>query len=154
MQLYTIGFTGKSAEQFFSALTHSGVQKVLDVRRSNNTLFCGFTRARDLPFFLQRLCGIDYVHEPAFAPSQELLRHYQKRLKDKKNGPDAWEEYVARFSEEIAIRPMCQSFNKHASGVERLCLLCAEASPTHCHRRLLAEYILARCDRAAGITHL
>ena len=154
MQLYTIGFTGRSAEQFFSALTDSGVQKLLDIRRNNNTLFCGFTRARDLPFLLRRLCGIDYVHEPEFAPSLELLRHYQKRLRNKDSVADAWAEYVPRYTEEIAARPVCELFCRHASGVERLCLLCTEAAPTHCHRRLLAEHLVAQCDNMASIVHL
>ena len=154
VELYTIGFAGKSAEQFFAALTKPGIQCLLDVRRSNNTLFCGFTRARDLPFFLERLGGIGYVHEPDFAPSLELLRHHQKRLKKKDRLVDAWAEFVARFSEELAARPVCELFRRHVSGKARLCFLCAEASPAHCHRRLLAEHIVAHCDGTARIVHL
>jgi len=52
MRIYTIGFAGKSAEQFFTKLRDAGVEKLIDIRRSNNTLYCGFTRRRDLPFFL------------------------------------------------------------------------------------------------------
>jgi uncharacterized protein (DUF488 family) len=154
VELHTIGFAGKSAEQFFAALAGSGIQCLLDVRRSNNTLFCGFTRVRDLPFFLERLGGIGYVHEPEFAPSLELLRNYQRRLKKKRGQESAWTEYVARFSEELAVRPVCELYRRHLSGRKRLCLLCAEASPKHCHRRLLAEYIASHCDKRVRIVHL
>ncbi len=72
MRIYTIGFAGKSAAAFFAKLKEAGVEKLIDIRRNSNTLYGGFTRARDLPHFLQQLCGIPYVHEPEFAPSAEL----------------------------------------------------------------------------------
>jgi uncharacterized protein (DUF488 family) len=154
MRLYTIGFTGKSAEAFFGRLQKAGVEKLVDVRRSNNTLFCGFTRMRDLPFFLNRLCGIDYVHEPEFAPSLELLREYQRWMKEKKKPGEIWPDYVRRFDKEIADRPIAKLFRRHASGMTKLCLLCAEAKPEYCHRRLLAEHIAEKDGSQIEIVHL
>ena len=141
MQIYTIGFSGKSAEKLFTLLQKAGVQRLIDIRRSNNTLYAGFTRARDLPFLLERIVGIDYVHEPEFAPSLELLRDYQKRLRANKNDPQLWPEYVERFHAEIAQRPILELFKTHTASLERVCFLCLEPEPTHCHRRLLAEHI-------------
>jgi uncharacterized protein (DUF488 family) len=154
VRIYTIGFAGKSAKAFFALLKDAGVEKLIDIRRSNNTLFAGFTRARDLPFLLERLCGIAYVYEPEFAPSTELLRDYQKRLKHSKKDPDAWPEYTRSFHKEITGRPIAELFRRHAAGQDNVCFLCAEAAADHCHRRLLAEYI---CQQAGGkleIEHL
>lgn len=154
MRVYTIGFGGKSAQAFFAKLSEAGVEKLIDIRRSNNTLYCGFTRSRDLPFFLERLGRIQYVHEPEFAPSVELLRDYQVRMKKNKKDPDTWPEYVRRFSEEIAGRAVMDLFRKHAEGVRSVCLLCTEPIPDKCHRRLLAEYIQEQAGDAIDIIHL
>ncbi len=155
MQLYTIGFGGKSTERFFTLLQRADVQRLIDIRRSNNTLYSGFTRARDLPFLLQRIAGIDYVHEPEFAPSLELLRDYQQRLRENKKDPQLWPDYVKRFHAEIAARPILDLFNTHTASLERVCFLCLEPDPEHCHRRLLAEYIKKHSPRGAvDIVHL
>lgn len=141
VRICTIGFSGRSAERFFVALKQAGVQRLIDIRRSNNTLYCGFTRQRDLPYLLDRLCGIDYLHEPQFAPSEELLRHYQARLKANKKDAGAWPEFVERFTAEIRERPVRDLFRQHTGGLTTVCLLCTEKAPEHCHRRLLAEYL-------------
>ncbi len=154
MRIYTIGYSGKSAKVFFSRLKEAGVGKVIDIRRSNNTLYAGFTRSRDLPFLLQRICGIDYVHEPEFAPTLELLRGYQARLKQNKKDPEAWPEYVKRFRQEIKSRPILDLFRQHAAGAGDLCLLCMEATAERCHRSLLAEYISAHLKNELEIVHL
>jgi uncharacterized protein (DUF488 family) len=154
MRLCTIGFGGKSAEEFFTRLREAGIDKLIDIRRSNNTLYCGFTRMRDLPFFLERLCQISYVHEPDFAPSLELLRDYQAKLKRNKKDPDAWRIFVERFQNEISTRPVMRLFQQHASGVKTVCLLCSEATPERCHRRLMAEHIAEHYESEIGIEHL
>jgi uncharacterized protein (DUF488 family) len=154
MRLSTIGFSGKSAQRFLTLLCEAGVQKLIDIRRSNNTLYSGFTRARDLPYLLQTICGIPYVYEPDFAPSLSLLRWYQARLKKDKRDPKVWPEYVERFAAEIATRPPLKRFQAHSAGVEHVCFLCAEATAEHCHRRLLAEYIAQHADRPIEVMHL
>jgi uncharacterized protein (DUF488 family) len=154
VQLSTIGFSGKSAERFFAILSEAGVQKLIDVRRSNNTLYCGFTRARDLPYLLKSICGVPYVHEPEFAPSLDLLRDYQARLKRDKHDPAIWADYVPRFLAEIAARPVLKRFHAHTRGLERVCFLCTEATPEHCHRRLLAGYIADHARDSIEIVHL
>ena len=60
MKLYTIGFTRKSAEEFFNILRHNNVKKVIDVRLNNTSQLAGFTKGKDLEFFLQELGGIKY----------------------------------------------------------------------------------------------
>jgi hypothetical protein len=42
IELFTIGFTRKSAREFFTLLKQSGVRRVLDVRLNNNSQLAGF----------------------------------------------------------------------------------------------------------------
>ena len=154
MRLSTIGFSCKSAESFFTILAEAGVQKLIDIRRSNNTLYSGFTRARDLPFLLEKICGVAFVYEPDFAPSLTLLRWYQAGLKKDKRDPRLWPEYVRRFTAEIAKRPIIKRFQAHSVGLEHVCFLCTEPTADRCHRRLLAEHIAERAKRPIEIVHL
>ena len=131
-KLFTIGFTGKSAEQFFTRLEKAGVTRVVDTRLNNVSQLAGFTKRRDLEFFLKRVAGIDYVHDTELAPTVEMLDDYKKkRIK--------WEEYEARFNELLKSRNPAAT--RQPSDFDRACLLCSEPTPEHCHRRLVAEYL-------------
>ena len=88
MRIFTIGFKGKSAKEFFGLLKNAGVQKLLDVRRRNISQLAGFTKGPDLQFFLEECFAIAYEHIPDFGPSEELLKEYRARLgKKKKRAP-------------------------------------------------------------------
>ena len=154
MRVHTIGFSGKSAEAFFAILSDAAVERVLDIRRSHNTLYAGFTRSRDLPYFLTQLCGIEYVHEPDFAPSLELLRAYQARLKKDKYDPTAWADFSTQYLAEIGDRPVVEHFVRHSAGVGNVCLLCMEPTADKCHRRLLVEFLAANDTLDLEIVHL
>jgi uncharacterized protein (DUF488 family) len=54
MQLYTIGFTQKSAEHFFTLLRTNQVQVLVDTRLKPDSQLSGFAKGRDLPYFLSR----------------------------------------------------------------------------------------------------
>mgnify|MGYP001397512791 FL=1 len=132
MKVFTIGFTKKNAEQFFARLKQPGLQRVLDTRLNNVSQLAGFTKKDDLRFFLREVGHIEYVHLPALAPTQAMLDAY------KKNGGD-WETYEKQFLALMAERRIETSIDKDL--VAGACLLCSEATPHHCHRRLVAEYL-------------
>lgn len=52
MRVHTIGFTRRSAEEFFSLLREAGITRLLDVRLRNTSQLAGFTKRDDLAFFL------------------------------------------------------------------------------------------------------
>ena len=52
IRLYTIGFTEKPAEKFFSLLRDHKVKKIMDIRISNASQLAGFAKGSDLKFFL------------------------------------------------------------------------------------------------------
>jgi len=90
--LFTIGFTKKSAERFFTALQNAGVARVLDVRLHNVSQLAGFAKRDDLAYFLKAIAGIDYVHLADLAPTQEMLDAFKKQKGD---WPDYERQYLA-----------------------------------------------------------
>ncbi len=73
MRLYTIGFTKKSAEAFFTGLTEAEVKRIIDVRLNNVSQLAGFAKRDDLEYFLETICRISYCHIPDLAPTKEIL---------------------------------------------------------------------------------
>ena len=144
LKLFTIGFTGKSAQQFFTALKKAGVKRVVDVRLNNRSQLAGFSKKEDLAYFLREIGGIEYVHLPDLAPTQPLLDEYRKN----KGG---WDLYERRFVELMARREIAKKIQPEL--LQQGCLLCSEHLPHHCHRRLVAEY-LQRSWGNVETTHL
>ncbi|PJF29144.1 MAG: hypothetical protein CUN52_09880 [Phototrophicales bacterium] len=133
MQLFTIGFTQKSAEQFFNLLKHHQVNVLIDTRLKPDSQLSGFAKGRDLPYFLRHLIGCDYIHNPLMSPTEAILTAYR----DNKD----WDAYEIQFRELLAERELIKHLDKTWFMEHRACLLCSEHEPDHCHRRLVAEYI-------------
>ena len=132
MKIYTIGFTKKGAEEFFSEIKKSGAKTVVDIRLNNVSQLAGFTKKQDLGYFLREICGIEYRHLPELAPTQEILDEYKKRKGD-------WNTFEKRFLDLMSHREIEKNIPREA--VAEGCLLCSEEKPHHCHRRLVAEYL-------------
>jgi uncharacterized protein (DUF488 family) len=133
MEIYSIGFTQKSAREFFGALKAHGIERLLDVRLNNTSQLAAFAKQADLAYFLEAICGIAYEHEPLLAPTQEILDAFKKR----KGSFDAYTEaYLALIrSRRVESALSREGFKK------KTVLLCSEATPEHCHRRLALEYL-------------
>lgn len=140
MKLYTIGFKKRSAKNFFTVLKDANVQKLIDVRRKNNSLFSGFTKKQNLQFFLEECFAIVYEHIPEFAPSEEILKSYKKELGSKKYNLNAWDDYVRQFNSVVLSKLIVGKFKNAVENFSSVCLLCSEEKADYCHRRLLAEY--------------
>ena len=145
MEVYTIGFAGHSAEEFFDSLKAAGVERLLDVRRNNVSQLAGFTKRDDLRFFLSEIMNADYVHDADLAPSQPLLKSYRSEAVD-------WATFEAAYLLELSERlPESRwSFDDFATPTV---LLCSEHSATRCHRRLLLEHFI-RLGYAITPVHL
>lgn len=133
MNVFTIGFTKRTAADFFGALRRAGVRQLLDVRLNNSSQLAGFTKANDLPFFLKEICDAEYLHEPLLAPTQELLDAYKKA----KGG---WDEYERSFLKLMADRRIEEKIDRSLFELPTA-LLCSETTAEHCHRRLVLEYL-------------
>lgn len=103
MQIYTMGFTQKTAEQFFEKIKQNGIQIVIDVRLNNQSQLAGFTKGKDLVYFLKVICNCLYEHEIKFAPTKEILSAYKK-------GDINWKEYEFKFDGLIKTRKIVDIF--------------------------------------------
>jgi uncharacterized protein (DUF488 family) len=145
VQTTTIGFTKSSAEHFFERLKAAGVRRVIDVRLHNTSQLAGFAKADDLAYFLMRIGDIDYRHEPLLAPTDEILNTYKKQR-------GAWEVYEADF---LNLMKRREVEHKVAPALlDGACLLCSEANPHHCHRKLVCEYLNEAWGGSLSVRHL
>jgi uncharacterized protein (DUF488 family) len=144
----TIGFAGKTAEEFFALLKQAGVQKLIDVRENRIGQLSGFAKFPDLAFFLDRVAGIAYAYEPRLAPSPEIRDAY-RATKD-------WQAYEKSFLQLMRDRDIPNGLDLSGFG-GRVALLCSEPGAERCHRRLVAELLvksLAICGHTVPIVHL
>ena len=129
MKLFTVGYSKKSAEEFFDLLRDNGVKRVVDIRRHNTNQLAGFTKQDDLAWFLDVIAGIDYEHVLELAPSEELMHAYRKEGLP-------FDEFAEKLRKQFDDRKMPTK-----ATFDRAALLCSEADPSTCHRLVAAEYL-------------
>lgn len=133
MEIYSIGFTQKSAREFFGSLKAHGIERLLDVRLNNTSQLAAFAKQADLAYFVGKICGAAYEHEPLLAPTQEILDEYKKHK-------GSWETYTEAYLALIRSRKVETAISKD-SFKKKTVLLCSEPTAEHCHRRLALEYL-------------
>jgi uncharacterized protein (DUF488 family) len=130
--LCTIGFAGKTAEEFFRLIDEAQVEKLIDVRLNRGGQLSGFAKYPDLEYFLQKVASIGYSHEPRLAPTSELLDTYRE-TKD-------WPAYETGFLTLMKERGIPGGLDANV-WPQRAALLCSEPGPEKCHRRLVADLL-------------
>lgn len=138
MEICSIGFATRSAENFFETLRAAGIAKLIDVRLHNTSQLAGFTKKDDLSYFTEHLLGGTYVHEPLLAPTQELFTDYKKNK-------GSWEDYEFQFLKLLEQREIERVLTPDFF-VPRSALLCVEPSPEQCHRRLVIQYLMEKWE--------
>jgi uncharacterized protein (DUF488 family) len=136
MKLYTLGFTQKRAEEFFGLLRMNGVRRLVDIRLNPGGQLSGFAKQEDLPYFLRELAdGCHYLHLTLLAPTKEILKDYR--------ADGDWARYAIRFERLMDERNVPAALDRASFEALASCLLCSEATPEQCHRRLVAERLAA-----------
>ncbi|MDR3148187.1 MAG: DUF488 domain-containing protein [Treponema sp.] len=144
INIFTIGYTHKTAKEFFGLLSQNKIETLIDIRLNNKSQLTGFTKKNDLEYFLEKLCGISYLYVPNFAPTRDILDGYKDKT-------ITWDEYEQRFNLLIDKRKIEKELGPHV--LHNACLLCSESDAKNCHRRLVAEYLSKHFDDV-NITHL
>ncbi len=144
----TIGFTQKSAQEFFALLQDAGVRRLIDVRENRGGQLAGFAKHPDLEFFLQSVAGIDYLYDPLLAPSPSIREAY-RATRD-------WQQYETSFLRLMQERNVPEAVAPGSyEGI--VALLCSEPTAEKCHRRLVAELLAAHWNvqgHAVSVKHL
>jgi len=133
LKLYTIGFSGKTAQQFFEILKKNKVDCLLDIRIYPSSDDAGFCNQVNLPYFLNEIANCDYRYCPELAPTEHLHDNYHL--------DHDWEKYVKVFTSLMEKRKIPFSLDREYLEKRKCCLLCFEPTPKFCHRRLVSERI-------------
>ncbi len=141
--LATIGYEGSTVAAVLDALRQAGVTLLLDVRAVAASRKPGFSK-RQLAAGLDA-AGIGYVHLQGLGtpkPGRDAVRagHPERMVPI----------YQAHMQGDRAQAELAQAIGL-ARG-QHACLLCFERDHTTCHRRLVAEMIVAETGQA--VAHL
>ena len=131
MKLYTIGYDGKSAQDFFEALKTNQIECLVDIRILPDHDGAMYARKRDLPYLLKEIVGCDYAYMKNLAPTLQLLEDVHQ--------DNDFAKYAQGFTKILDEREIPSSLDREFFEKQACCLLCFEAKSEFCHRRLVAE---------------
>lgn len=145
ISLYNIGFTQKTAEEFFEKLKAKRIDCLVDIRLNPNGQLSRFAFEKDLPYFLEKLVdGCKYVHRIDLAPKKELL----KEVRDKDNPMSRnYKLFEIAFNRQLENYSNIRNFVNQFGKYERVVLLCSEPTIEKCHRRLVSDMLLKLFDK-------
>ncbi|MEZ5860893.1 MAG: hypothetical protein R3D28_18285 [Geminicoccaceae bacterium] len=112
------------------------------MRLHNTSQLSGFAKADDLAYFLMKIGGIEYVHQPLLAPTDPMLKAYKKEKGD-------WGTY------ESLSRPYGGTRGSEALKPEMFdnaCLLCSGGQAALLPPALGLRVPEGRMERRAGRT--
>ena len=146
MEICTIGTSGITAQRFFQALSEARVSSVIDIRLHPSSQLAGYAKQDSLRYFLDKILGVGYHHEPLLTPADEKLREYRSKS-------ITWENYAEEYFIKLKVSKLESKLDITKWGTTPV-LLCSETTPEFCHRRLAAEYLLKVFPEVNKINHI
>lgn len=140
INLFNIGFTQKTAEEFFGILRKNKIECLIDIRLNPNGQLSRFAFEKDLPFFLDKLAdGCKYEHRIDLAPQNELLK--EVRTKGSAMSKD-YKLFEKEFNQYLEKKSKIGNFVEQFKNYQNVVLLCSEHTTEKCHRRLVSNMLL------------
>lgn len=141
--LFTIGYEGTVPVRLIGTLREAGVTRLVDVRALANSRRPGFAKTALSAALAE--AGIGYEHLRALGtPAAGRAAVRAGRPAEMRR---LFAAHLAGLEAQAALAGLVEKARR-----ERLCLLCLEADPAHCHRTLVAEAVSA--TGAAVVRHL
>ena len=138
MRVYTIGYGGRSADEFLELLTDHGVRTVVDVRLRPDRASMGiWVKAKTSDKGIEKLLA---QREIGYRSIVELGNPFLEF--------DDWQPRYRRLIE-LAGSLLVERLD---SIPPPYCLLCAEKRSMECHRRVIADYLAQ--SRGASVHHI
>lgn len=137
MELHDISAYQTSAESFFDRLQSWKVDLVLDVRLHNTTQLDGFTKERDLAYFVKEIDHADYVHDIEFAPKSDDLHAYLHHKM-------SWQGFAASYELDLRERNAVADFFKKYGKYHSVAIVGTATNKRRSH----AEVLLAQLQAA------
>ncbi|MDT0631570.1 DUF488 domain-containing protein [Rubrivirga sp. S365] len=137
-RIWTVGHSNRDLEDFLDLLEGAGIERIADVRR--------FPGSRRQPHFggdaLREALdgrGIAYVHVPALGGRRGKPTEGSPNTGWRVASFGAYADYMAEDAFEKGLAEL------EAAALERrTAMMCSEAVPWRCHRRLVADALLVR----------
>jgi uncharacterized protein (DUF488 family) len=129
--LFTIGYENATVDSFLHVLTAAGTELVVDVRAAARSRRPGFAKTR-LKANLEG-SGIGYLHLPGLGTPAE--GRAAARAGDHPTMRDVFAEHLGSPA---ALADLETLVGLVESG-RRICILCLEENPEHCHRSQVAD---------------
>ena len=127
---YTVGYSGRSIDEFVAMLRSVGVATLFDVRQNPVSMYKPDFSKRNLARHL-KAGGIEYLHLPHLGVPREI----RAQASDAQNRDVIWEWYDSNIVEQH-IPPNLTHFLNMAE--HPIALMCLEQDPTSCHRHRLS----------------
>lgn len=140
----TIGYEGKTLDDFLNILEFHNIDTLVDVRELPLSRKAGFSKKALRQALANR--NITYVHLPALGCPRSIRQDYR-------NDHD-WERYTRRFMKYLSGRDTDIQELAERTQHERCCLLCFEADAQFCHRSYVAEQVAAFLEQNLEVQHL
>lgn len=144
--LYTIGYEGTSLESYLNKLVKNDIKVLVDVRRNPLSMKFGFSKT-NLKKFCENL-NIQYVHIPEVGIRSEQ----RQELHSQADYDKLFTVYVKKnLKETVTQQEQILSLLKEK---KRIALTCFEANICQCHRKHLAEAIMALPGWSFELKHI
>jgi uncharacterized protein (DUF488 family) len=147
---YTIGHSTRTLDEFAELLSAAGVTELVDVRTVPRSRTNPQFNADSLPGWLQSI-GIAYRHVAE-------LGGLRGRRKDRPQSPNMfWDNASFRnYADYAGTQPFREGLQTlRQLGQRQTCaIMCAEAVWWRCHRRIIADYLLAAGETVFHILSL
>lgn len=145
INLFNIGFTQKTAEEFYGILKRNKIDCLVDIRLNPNGQLSRFAFEKDLPYFLDKLAdGCKYVHRVDLAPQNELLK--EVRTKGSAMSKD-YKLFEKEFNQYLESKSNIENFVEQFKKYQNVVLLCSEHTTEKCHRRLVSNMLLNKFSK-------
>ncbi|MEM4681574.1 MAG: DUF488 family protein [Acidilobaceae archaeon] len=142
LQVYTLGYGGRSLEEFINILKRLKVEAVIDVRRWNVSRRLPDFSGRSLAEALNR-SGIEYFWIPELGGYRRFGVDVEDHGIAKCFKSAGFRTYATYITMNSAVKPYLEKLVHIASGSVSM-LLCREKYPWLCHRKILSDYLYAK----------
>jgi uncharacterized protein (DUF488 family) len=135
-RLFTIGYERLLPPELVNELVVAGVKRLLDVRYRPQSRRPGMSKTRLGELLADH--GIAYEHRKSLGTPPDIRWYFKNRREAE--GREAFRAHV----EETAAAEL-DALAQELESAPPTVLMCLEAEPAGCHRRVLAEQLHARC---------
>ncbi len=144
--IYTIGYEGKSVEEYVNLLIKEDIKVLCDIRKNPISMKYGFSK-NQLKNIVENL-GIKYIHIPELGIESDKRRNLETKI-DYDILFDEYENNSLVFKDrEISL--LSEQFFKF----RRIALTCFEADFNYCHRSRVAGALITKLNNKFALKHI